>query len=66
MANQENKIPLSFDKYTECIVAMQKLKDIRAITSQWKLSNETDYQDRVIINDEDAMAAIFAIVQYNC
>lgn len=64
MADEETKVSLSFDKYTECVIAMQKLKDIKAITTEWKRGTEAE-ADEIIIGDEDAMIAILAILQYN-
>lgn len=62
---EEKKIQLSLDKYTECIVALQKLKDIKAIALQWKRGAEQADYDTNIIGDDDAVLAILSIVQYN-
>lgn len=64
MTDEETKVSLSFDKYTECIIAMQKLKDIKAIAAEWKRGIEEEAYE-IAIGNEDAILAILAILQYN-
>lgn len=59
---EEKKIQLSLDKYTECIVALQKLKDIKAIAQQWRAG--LDQTDCNVIGNTSAMLAILSIAQY--
>ena len=60
---EEKKIQLSLDKYTECIVALQKLKDIKAIAQQWRAGlDQTDCANT--IGNTSAMLAVLSIVQY--
>ena len=61
---EEKKIQLSIDTYTECIVALQKLKDIKAIALQWRAGLEQTDCNTSVIGDDDAMLAILSIVQY--